>query len=131
MRLSDAIALGRTILEPVAGTFNDHHGGGCAIGMAYEAIGKDFLVSNVREWNWVHTVRGKLPCSCTRTCNCELCVQDPAISCIVHLFDVHVMGKGDWTLDQLIDWVRSVEPPEQVTEVKEEAHETERCDSLR
>jgi len=31
---------------------------------------------------------------------------------IVHLFNYHVMTKKDWTMDQLIDWVRSVEPPD-------------------
>ena len=35
-------------------------------------------------------------------------------SVIAHIFDYHVMTTGQWTLDQLIDWVRSVEPDEPV-----------------
>jgi hypothetical protein len=31
---------------------------------------------------------------------------------IAHLFDYHVMEKKNWTLDQLVDWVREVEPNE-------------------
>src|SRR5207248_7167494 len=34
------------------------------------------------------------------------------VNAIVHLFNYHVMTKKDWTMDQLIDWVRSVEPPD-------------------
>jgi len=49
---------------------------------------------------------------------------------VVHLFNDHVMTRKDWTLDQLIDWVRSVEPadPEEkaseaaVSNVPEEVH---------
>ena len=35
-------------------------------------------------------------------------------STIAHIFDYHVMTTGQWTLDQLIDWIRSVEPDEPV-----------------
>jgi|SRR5215467_9564693 len=31
---------------------------------------------------------------------------------IAHLFDHHVMGKRDWTLDQLVSWVEGWEPSE-------------------
>jgi len=33
---------------------------------------------------------------------------------IAHLFDHHVMGKQNWTLDQLVGWVESWEPRELV-----------------
>jgi hypothetical protein len=31
---------------------------------------------------------------------------------VAHLFDHHVMGKRDWTLDQLVGWLESWEPKE-------------------
>lgn len=31
---------------------------------------------------------------------------------IAHIFDDHIFIFSDWTLDQLIDWVRQNEPPE-------------------
>ncbi len=36
--------------------------------------------------------------------------QMPVKDLITHLFDQHVFGKGDWTLEQLREWVASVEP---------------------
>jgi hypothetical protein len=42
---------------------------------------------------------------------------------IQHLFDIHVCLLADVTLDQLIDYVRSVEPYEP------EVMETEACDA--
>jgi hypothetical protein len=31
---------------------------------------------------------------------------------IAHLFDYHIMGKENWTLEQLVTWVERVEPKE-------------------
>jgi hypothetical protein len=31
---------------------------------------------------------------------------------IAHLFDYHIMDKGNWTLEQLVAWVETVEPKE-------------------
>ena len=125
MRLSDAIALGRMILRPLGGTFNDGKGGGCALGMAYMAAGLDpykELFSAMQcepGWKWIENTLFVLPCGCTGYNKLY------ALSTIVHLFDIHVMHLGDWTLDQLIDWVRSVEPPEAITDTKEEPWETQ------
>ena len=105
MRLSDAIALGRMILRPLGGTFNDGKGGGCALGMAYMAAGLDpykELFSAMQcepGWKWIENTLLVLPCGCTGYNKLY------ALSTIVHLFDIHVMHLGDWTLDQLIDWV--------------------------
>jgi hypothetical protein len=67
--------------------------------------------------------RVELPCGCvprgedtvlmmnggqwTRTSSVQ-----PLAFAIVHLFNYHVMTVRDWTLQRLIDWVGSVEPPD-------------------
>lgn len=121
MRLSEAIALGRTLLNPVPGSLFAGEDGGCAQGMALRCIGKKTTAESRLgigdDWPWTLEVVGKFPCECVEG--------RPEIfsdgwfpyadtrSAIAHLFDSHVMGRHqDWTLDQLIDWVRSVEPAE-------------------
>jgi hypothetical protein len=47
------------------------------------------------------------PCSCWRfRVPREMRIKD----IIAHIFDYHVMKKRDWTLDQLAEWVQTVEP---------------------
>ena len=42
----------------------------------------------------------------------------------IHLFNDHVMTKKEWTMDQLIDWVATVEPPDPEEEqMRKEIHE--------
>ncbi|MGA8688919.1 MAG: hypothetical protein WB662_03165 [Methyloceanibacter sp.] len=41
--------------------------------------------------------------------------QIPAINAIVHIFNQHVCD-GDWTIEQLADWVASIEPPDPAEE---------------
>jgi hypothetical protein len=113
MRLSTAIALGRTILRPAFGSFSNGEEG-CALGMAAEAanietpdgqyIGKSF--SGL--WPWMLRDTFDCPCDCPRLDGRKA----PPTETIIHLFDFHVMTLRDWTLDQLIDWVRLVEPQE-------------------
>ena len=38
----------------------------------------------------------------------------PIKEIIPHLFDQHVFGKRDWTLEQLAQWVAGVEPEESI-----------------
>jgi hypothetical protein len=42
---------------------------------------------------------------------------------VAHLFDYHVMGERDWTLDRLAGWLQALEPrqPAEVSVVKGEA----------
>lgn len=110
MRLSDAIALGRTLAEPGVCVFILHRDSGtlaCAIGMATLAVGCPKFNYD-QEWPWL----------CERTtgiriCKCHIGLGYNSRACdIAHIFDLHVMGRGDWTLDRLIDYVRSIEPPE-------------------
>jgi len=113
MRLSDAIALGRTLLKPRAGSTFSAGGYGCANGMALAAIGKsNCRVGDSLDENFpIEAMRfaGKLPCGCLDIGGYSSDVG----GVIAHLFDTHVMDGKTWTLDELIDWVRSVEPPEQ------------------
>jgi hypothetical protein len=117
MRLSDAIALGRTVMTPKQGSFGDSESG-CALGMAGKAAGLRIYDSSFpieplrREWPWLYATVQPYPCRCART------VQYHTDSLIIHLFDLHVMHIKDWTLDQLIDWVRSVEPAEPTESVE-------------
>jgi hypothetical protein len=110
MRLSEAIALGRvTIDHPRAFDLE-----GCAFGMALNAVGCPKFYENIHEqWPWVETEFKK---------NCPVCNRKLSSNLIrrmiTHVFDYHVIVEKDWNLEQLIDWVRSIEPEE--TEVKEQ-----------
>lgn len=116
MKLSDAIALGRTLVKPrrLAEYFPD--GSGCARGMALEACGARAKSENYSAhddtffdlWPWTIHRPEKFPCECFGMRFYPINAQ------IQHLFDSHITGIAEphWTLDQLIDWVRSVEPAE-------------------
>ena len=114
MRASTAINLGRSMIRWVAGTRNDGHGSGCALGMAEKAVGHTW------DWSWSTSATMSFPCTCNLRAaimgsGCEWSFHTApcsAMNIIVHLFNYHVMTKKDWTMDQLIDWVRSVEPPD-------------------
>ncbi len=119
MRYSTALGLGSVILKWVAGTTNDGHGGGCALGMIYKG-GKTATE--------LGQLSAQLPCDCDLSrpimgSGCGpawyhgICTLDHAI---IHLFNYHVMTKKDWSMEKLIDWVRSVEP----ADPKEDANAT-------
>ena len=134
MRLSDAIALGRLVIKPYRGSFirrdGDDNDQGCALGMALVAVMnvRDFIndpaSAALKQWPWL-VRRFSLPCRTMQFDNLgrpngQWCVKAESldarfpeqalsgIACITHLFDAH--HGQDWTLDQLIEWVRSVEP---------------------
>jgi hypothetical protein len=115
MRLSDAIVLGRTLANgPVSHIFYDPFTNcACARGMACLAIGRQEEAGHAERevWKWVNREGFALPCGCGMG-------PTYAWSVINHLM-CHVTGMRDgrefpatWTIDQLIDWVRSVEPQE-------------------
>lgn len=110
MRLSEAIALGRTLIQPVPGIIlSRDKTAGCAIGMAIVAGGGGGY-SRAPMYPWA---------SKESLVHCPVCCRPHATygcyySTIAHIFDDHVMTTGQWTLDQLIDWIRSVEPDEPV-----------------
>ena len=123
MRLSDAIALGRTCVRPIPNEIFDGDGGGCAIGMALAANGvTERGLDDLRIlWPWTAEYERipRFTCGCANTaptwCN-------SVGTAIAHIFDDHIFGHRDWTLDQLIDWVRSVEPAEEI-EITDQAAE--------
>lgn len=124
MKLSDAILLGSTVLAPKAGRqhFSELKAG-CALGMAAIANGCTFRpVTQFDEkdrrtlgtegvWgNWVLT-EVRRPCECWRFLVArEMRIKD----IIAHLFDHHVMRKKNWTLEQVVEWVKTVEPEDAV-----------------
>ena len=123
MKLSEAILLGCTVLTPKAG--GQHFAedqSGCALGMAAIARGCSFhpVTYPVSErdrralgtegvWgNWVLNI-SKRPCDCWRFWIArELRIKD----IITHVFDYHIMKRKNWTLEQLVAWVQTVEPEE-------------------
>lgn len=126
LKLSDEISLGRMLLRPVPGTFNDGEGGGCAFGMANAARGDHLAISR---HPWVSQMQGfiTLPCNCTseRVMGAGM-VHFPQKSittyadAIVHIFNYHICTVKDWTMDQLIDFVKRVEPPEEAVPAEAE-----------
>ena len=111
MRLSDAIAMGRMLAKPCPGAYIRSGPEACALGMAALAA---INLPHVRitsteilaEWPWLRIVL-PIPCECGGETSVRYIIE--------HLFDDHVIdrhGCNVWTLDQLIDWIRSVEPAE-------------------
>jgi len=123
MRLSEQILLGSMTLVPVA--YKRHSGDqiqGCALGMAETASGISDYGAEHR-WPWLN---GNTACPC----GCKTykqrggkifiaCPIESYAQAIAHIFNEHVMEDKTWTLEQLVDWIRSVEPaePEPVPEV--------------
>ena len=126
MKLSEAILLGSTVLAPKAG--QQHYSelnAGCALGMAAVANGCTFrpatgpyeekdrrtLGAETVWGNWVLTTVNR-PCSCWR-------LRVPRMmrikDIIAHLFDYHIMTRKNWTMEQLVAWVETVEPKESVS----------------
>jgi hypothetical protein len=113
MRLSEAIATGRVTIEKwIAGEIE-----GCALGMAANGAGIEINYAVVeRQWPWLKWVHPggcpAWPCAENGEYN-----REDYLNLIGHIFDEHVLmdehpTNQPWTLDQLIDWVRSVEPAE-------------------
>ena len=121
MRLSEAILLGSTVLAPKAGGqhFSETQQG-CALGMAAVARGCTFRtvirpVDDIERrtlgvegvWgDWV-LEQVERPCDCWRIwIRRRMRIKD----IIAHIFDYHIMVKRNWTLEQLVAWVETVEP---------------------
>ena len=123
MKLSAAILLGSTVMTPSPGGMIHDDGSGCALGMALKATGRPLYVDTVSglprtiaflrnratsrtAWPWL-SQDFPVPCSCSRA-PCS-----DGFKIVTHLFDDHVFGRADWTLEQLVDWVQSVEHEEE------------------
>lgn len=120
MKLSEAILLGSTVVSSRAGGLRfARTNEGCALGMAAIAAGctfgrpirqipvKDLRTGNVESifGPWLLRVVMR-PCECQAELRRDMRIKD----IIAHLFDVHLMEKKDWTLDQLVHWVERWEP---------------------
>jgi hypothetical protein len=136
MRLSEAILLGSAVVHPRAGGLRfAGTNEGCALGMAAIAAGGTFCkplrqipVKDLRTVNiesifgpWLLRVVMR-PCECPREFPREMRTKDV----IAHLFDVHVMEKKNWSLEQLVEWVQRWEPREYTPETKVEIDEERR-----
>ncbi len=130
MKLSDAILLGSLTTPPIAGVL--HEGiASCALGMAERAI--DRVTSRFRlgssrhdlevtsEWPWLLHVPSHYPCNCFIPPDLSTELPITAENLIAHLFDTHIMRKNlkihkdhtVMTMEDLIEYVRSIEPHEE------------------
>jgi hypothetical protein len=93
MRLSDAIALGRTLIKPTEGGPGKRgSGAGCALQLALMAIGEEYSAYSRSGPDFQEAIR----------------IFGPIAGKIWRPFDTW----GGENLDRFIDWVRSVEPAE-------------------
>ncbi len=129
MRLSEAILLGSLVVKPARGIllqpcFDDTERG-CALGMAAKAENLAILDDNGLDpiydhWPWTFWEGPTCPvnsCFCLRN---NMAFKTVALF-IAHIFDCHIRADNplslptlypEWTFEQLVDWVRSVEPAE-------------------
>jgi len=110
MKFSEQVVLGSTLVKFNSLTFLQH-GCGCLIGMAGAACGEVMFDSpeghlRMREmFPWLFT---------NRTARCPVC-QCPhvnyaaSVSCVAH----HV-EEADWTFEQALTYIRSIEPQDEV-----------------
>jgi hypothetical protein len=123
MKLSEAILLGSTIVgAKPGGQYFSETKSGCALGMAATANGCSFhrvrrrINENDRRTLGAEGVWGEWVLRVVmRPCECwvfrvprKMRIKD----IIAHLFDIHVMNKKNWTLEQLAAWVETWEPKE-------------------
>lgn len=117
LKLSEAIRLGSLLIqEPKESDTNS-----CAVGMALRAIGDNRVFSQdqssddlhipyravVKTWPWLDQKSTYCP-----WCDCHVF----SSGCIWHPFDSHVM-RGEMTIEQLADWIATIEPDDGVVEV--------------
>jgi|ERR1700683_4408 len=114
MYFYEAIALGRMILKPKFGYFNDRQGNGCALGMAEVALGYSLIQRELLDatYPWLRKTAVPLPCQCDsrRGFGSSRLSADIVVA---HIFDYHVVLVAvdpKWTMEELIDWVKQIDP---------------------
>lgn len=123
MKISTAMALGRTMIMPLAGVhLSTDQKMGCALGMVQIAAPSLWQDTFMRARHTLVTT----PCTCEMGhvggMAWDMIRRTNSLNeTIIHLFNHHVMVKKDWTMDQLIDWVASVEPRDPEEAVTEHA----------
>jgi hypothetical protein len=110
LELDEAIRIGSLLVqEPKVGDIN-----ACVLGMAAKAVGcKETRVLPItafikREWPWLGT---RNVASCPQ-CGLGLMGSER----VWHLFDRHIMEDRTMTIDQLADYVATIEPKEEIKE---------------
>jgi hypothetical protein len=112
VRLSEHVMLGSLLVIPWPRVLLTADNRGCAIGMASESMGGKGTTlereTQIEEmYPWVKTYPKEAPCKCFGA------IIPSYLVCIEHLFDSHVFPiYHPSKLEQLVDWIRSVEPPE-------------------
>lgn len=144
MKLSEAVLLGSTIVKPRRGQEWARNGSGCARGMALEAVGLRRKKADQRtrfeeQWPWtkiklnVHR-DGFFACGCSADYDPESSEEDRIMTfsdLIAHMFDAHVMlvpsdglvviaCSTKMTLDDLVAYIRTVEPKQRKADTKED-----------
>lgn len=118
MRLSEAINLGSTTVKMEPANISC-----CALGAACNAVGisddADRYSAMRARWPWLNS--GGYVTADGYSCR--------AATAIYTRFDENVCG-GEMTLEQLIDYVRSIEPDEPTTEVETTYQEENACLSI-
>lgn len=116
MKFCEAVLLGSTVLRPIPHVRRNNNGGGCALGMAEAASGSALAEFT---WPWLKTSPDKYPCGCLLFMPGFENILLPWNYAVVvaHIFNEHVCKDKTWTLEQLVDYIKSVEPEEQVFKV--------------
>jgi hypothetical protein len=137
-KLSEAILIGSTVVSARPGNqYNMKEKTGCAIGMAILGAGGSFArptsgpglryrSEGLEWWSWTSNLERR-PCRCWIVPEVQVqLIEEGRVwawirsfwtrkmavkDIITHLFDRHVFGKRDWTIERLAQWVASVEPP--------------------
>lgn len=101
MKLSDAIRLGSMIRPQAFGEYYAH-GGSCAAGAAFEAVGIPEINDSAwsaQEETWNRTLGRHVGCPVN-----QCCFGRSVVNMVVHLNDDH-----QWTREQIADWVEGLE----------------------
>jgi hypothetical protein len=150
MKTSEHLMLGSTLLKPLCGRFiNDEGTEGCAMGMILAAkyglaavLQMDKEDAVPADWNQIWYNRPTftaLPCNCRDSMVMgsagaswlrSWCEISPC-NVIVHMFNYHVCTNKDWTIEQLADWIATIEPQEEVPTINLQGAEKEVVDSLK
>ncbi len=114
MKLSEAIVLGSTVFRPLAGGLvADPSRQTCAFMMAAAALSKPACLwaEAPTTWPWLTRQLAHVPCGCR---GWDRYLSANYMTAIIHVFACHVATK-EWTIEQVADWVASVEPQDELT----------------
>jgi len=114
MKLSEAIVLGSTVFRPLGGGLAaDPSRQTCAFMMAAAALSKPACLwaEAPATWPWLTRQLAHVPCGCR---GWDRYLSANYMTAIIHIFARHVATK-EWTVEQLADWVATVEPQDELT----------------